>query len=121
MVGNRLRSSELDEELREEWRQEGAKESPGDGGLVGWLTKGAKESHMHGIEGCGGSDERDVQRTPREVAHSGRRGRPADPLVGNHVGAWWMRHRVPSVVGQEGRILFHSVMPVGIDEGGENG
>ena len=44
-----------------------------------------------------------------------------DPLAGNHVGAWWMRHQVPSVVSQQGRVLLHSTMPVGISEGNADG
>jgi hypothetical protein len=35
------------------------------------------------------------------------------PLAGDHIGAWWTRHQVPSVVGQQGRVLFlHNTTPV---------
>jgi hypothetical protein len=44
-----------------------------------------------------------------------------DPLADHHIGAWWTRHKVPSVVGQQGHILLYSAMPVGIGEGGVNG
>jgi hypothetical protein len=33
----------------------------------------------------------------------------------NHVGAWWTGHQVPSVVGQQGRVLLHSATQVWID------
>jgi hypothetical protein len=36
-----------------------------------------------------------------------------EPLADDHVGAWWTRHQVPSVVGQQGHVLLHSAMPVG--------
>jgi hypothetical protein len=47
---------------------------------------------------------------------------PEDPLVVNHVGAQWMRHQAPSVVGQQGHVfLFHGSTLVGIGESGTNG
>jgi hypothetical protein len=37
-----------------------------------------------------------------------------EPLAGDHVGAWWTRHQIPGVVGQQGRVLLlHSATPVG--------
>jgi hypothetical protein len=44
-----------------------------------------------------------------------------EPLVGDHVSAWGTRHQVPSVVGQQGRVLLHSAAPVGVGEDGANG
>jgi hypothetical protein len=45
-----------------------------------------------------------------------------EPLVGDHIGAWWTRHQVLGVVGQQGRILFlRSTTPVWVGEGGANG
>jgi hypothetical protein len=44
-----------------------------------------------------------------------------EPLAGEHVGAWRTWHQVPSVVGQQGRVLLHSPMPVRVSEGGTNG
>jgi hypothetical protein len=45
-----------------------------------------------------------------------------EPLVGDHVGAWWTRHQVLGVVGQQGRILFlRSTTPMWVGEGGANG
>jgi hypothetical protein len=31
-----------------------------------------------------------------------------EPLVGDHVGAWWTQHQIPGVVGQQGHVLLHS-------------
>jgi hypothetical protein len=43
-------------------------------------------------------------------------------LAGDHVGAWWTRHHVPGMVGQQGRVfLFHSATPMWVDEGGAKG
>jgi hypothetical protein len=44
-----------------------------------------------------------------------------EPLSGDHIGARWTRHQVPSVVGQQGRVLLHGTTPVRDDEGGANG
>jgi hypothetical protein len=44
-----------------------------------------------------------------------------EPLAGDRVGAWWTRHQVPSVVGQQGRVLLHSATPVRVGEGCPNG
>jgi hypothetical protein len=44
-----------------------------------------------------------------------------EPLANDHVGAWWTRHQVPGVVGQEGRVLLHSASPVWVGESGTNG
>jgi hypothetical protein len=35
-----------------------------------------------------------------------------EPLAGDHVGAWWTWHQVSGVVGQQSRVLLHSVTPV---------
>jgi hypothetical protein len=43
-----------------------------------------------------------------------------NPFVGDHVGAWWTRHQIPGVVGQQGRTLLHSATPVGVNKGGAN-
>jgi hypothetical protein len=43
-----------------------------------------------------------------------------NPLVGDHVGARGIRHQVPSVVGQQDRVLLHGAIQVGIDESGAN-
>jgi hypothetical protein len=37
-----------------------------------------------------------------------------DPLAGDHVGVRRTLHQVPGVVGQQGRILLHSMVLVGI-------
>jgi hypothetical protein len=44
-----------------------------------------------------------------------------EPLVGDHVGAWWTWHRVPGVVGQQSHILLHNATPVWVGEGSANG
>jgi hypothetical protein len=36
-----------------------------------------------------------------------------EPLIGDHIGAWWTRHQVPGVVGQQGRVLLRSATRVG--------
>jgi hypothetical protein len=43
-----------------------------------------------------------------------------EPLAGDHVGAWWTRHQVLGVVGQQDRVLLHSAKPVRVGEGGAN-
>jgi hypothetical protein len=43
-----------------------------------------------------------------------------EPLAGDHVGAGRTRHQVLGVVGQMGRVLFHSPTPVWVCEGGAN-
>jgi hypothetical protein len=44
------------------------------------------------------------------------------PLAGDHVGAWWTRHQVPGLVGQEDRILLlHSTTPMWVGKGSANG
>jgi hypothetical protein len=43
-----------------------------------------------------------------------------EPLAGDHVRAWWTRHQVLGVVGQQGRVLLHSTMSVWVGEGGAN-
>jgi hypothetical protein len=44
-----------------------------------------------------------------------------EPLVGDHVGAWWTWHHVPGVVGQQSHVLLHNTTPVWVGEGGTNG
>jgi hypothetical protein len=43
------------------------------------------------------------------------------PLACDHVSAWWTRHQVPGVVGQQGHVLFlHRATLVGAHEGSAN-
>jgi hypothetical protein len=42
------------------------------------------------------------------------------PLADDHVSAWWTRYQVTGVVGQQGRVLLHSAVLVGVGEGGAN-
>jgi hypothetical protein len=41
-----------------------------------------------------------------------------DPLAGDHVGAWWKRHQVLSVVGQQGHVLLHGATLVRLGANG---
>jgi hypothetical protein len=39
-----------------------------------------------------------------------------DPLVGDDIGPRRLRNQVPCAIGQQGLVLLHSVMPVGVRE-----
>jgi hypothetical protein len=44
-----------------------------------------------------------------------------EPLAGDHIGVGWTWHQVPSVVGQQGRVLLHGPTSVRVGEGGAHG